>query len=164
MAVPASSVPSWFFFFSLSLSQCIGAIPLVFGFLPEDIVLHVAVDSVSPLEEVSSGFSCVTIFNWNPFVNLTSLVGQECGVQDPTARVTALPPYFLAGELGPLPNAGKGSTLFIRLLEDKHIHTQCLEKVGIRASEHNLSVSSLWSVMFVRARFFSLYPQPLEYE
>lgn len=91
---------------------------------------------------------------------LTSLVGKSVvsRVQLP-GLLPCLPTSWL-GNSGLCQMRVKGHTLFIRLLEDKHIHTQCLEKVGIRASEHNLSVSSLRSVMFVSFLYF----QPLEYQ
>ena len=46
--------------------RCIGVAQLVLGFLSDEIVSHIAVDLVCPLEAVNSGSFYVTIFNWNP--------------------------------------------------------------------------------------------------
>ena len=51
------------FFITFALHE--GVVPLVFSIFSEEIILNVAVDPVCPWEEVSSGFSYLTILNWN---------------------------------------------------------------------------------------------------
>lgn len=62
-----SASPSLFDVVSLSLPWCAGFAQLVFrGFFQRKFAPYVAVDSVCPWEEVSSGSSYVTILKWNP--------------------------------------------------------------------------------------------------
>lgn len=54
------------FFLFLSFAQCAGVAHLVWGFYSEELVPYVAVNSVCPGEEVSSGSAYVALWNWNP--------------------------------------------------------------------------------------------------
>lgn len=71
-------------------------------FLPEN-VLFIAVDSVHLWEEVSSGLSCVMVWNESPLVYylISTPVGKSA---DSRGQLLGLLPCFLAGELGPLPD------------------------------------------------------------
>lgn len=95
---------------------------------------------------------------------LTRLVGKSAVSRVLLPGLTALPAYFPAGELGPLPNGDKGSTWFIRLLEDKHIHTH--RKLRAQGTED--IVYRLFPPPGVSTSsgqdFFSLHSQPLAYE
>ena len=60
---PVLPILMWVFFFA----WCVGVIKLLLGFLSEDIVLHVVVDSVCPWEEASSSWT-------QTFMNFYSLL------------------------------------------------------------------------------------------
>ena len=70
--VPAS--PTCFNVVFSLFARCVVVIQPAFRFFKEEIVPYVAVDSVCPWEEVSSGSSYVTILNWNSKLNIFEIL------------------------------------------------------------------------------------------